>query len=581
MNMKKKMMPILVATVFAIVVAIIATCSVLVKKYTPSNEHVVLSDYYKIKAEDEMAIILNHQQLEQKAKFLDGYAYLDYEVVKNNLNGRFYWDAYENIMRYTTNKDVISVNAGSKEYNINKEKQTQNYTIVRIDGSMMYIALDFIQQYTDIDFKVYEEPNRVLITSDWAEVSHAQIRKKTQIRLKGGIKSPIIADLEKGAAVVLLEQGEEWSKVSTEDGYIGYVRNKRMATFVPKQEARIPSYEEPEFTHLRKDEAISLAWHQVTNQEGNETVSQKLQNAKGVNVISPTWFYLNDNDGNIANLASTSYVNYCHQNGVEVWALISNLENSDVDTLAVLSHTSKRDYLTNQIIAAAIEYNLDGINLDFESLKAEAGDSFIQFVRELSIKCDNNNLVFSIDNYVPMEYTAFYNRKEQALYADYIIIMAYDEHYRGSEEGPVASIGFVRGGVENTLKEVPAEQIILGMPFYTRIWELEPKGTDEDDEELATPDNLPYTVSCTEVGMQTAENTFKENGAEVNWSTDAGQYYTEYEKNGKTYKIWWEEETSIEEKCKIMKEHALAGAAYWKIGLERTSVWDTIIKYVN
>ena len=340
-------------------------------------------------------------------------------------------------------------------------------------------------------------------------------------------------------------------------------------------------FEEPVFTHLLKEGKINMVWHQVTNQDVNNQIANVLKTTKGVNVISPTWFYLNDNNGNIKSLASTSYVNYCHQNGVDVWALISNLENPDVDTTAVLTHTSTREYLVNQIIAAAIENDLDGINLDFEGLSGKTGDAYIQFIRELSIKCKNNGIVLSVDNYVPSEYTAFYNRAEQAVFADYIVVMAYDEHFYGSEEGSVASIGFVTKGVEGTLEEVPAEQIILGMPFYTRIWECVPKGDDVSEVEAASEDYVPYTVNSTAVGMKEAERRISVNGAEKVWSEADGQYYAEYENGGNTYKIWLEDESSMELRLKLMKEKNLAGAAFWKLGLEKSSIWDLVIKYIN
>ena len=210
------------------------------------------------------------------------------------------------------------------------------------------------------------------------------------------------------------------------------------------------------------------------------------------------------------------------------------------------------------------------------------GDAYIQFIRELSIKCENNNIVLSVDNYVPSSYTAFYNRSEQALFADYIVIMAYDEHTRASEDvGSVASIGFVKKGVEDTLAEVPANQTILGMPFYTRVWELTPKDGAGEDVESASEDYLPYTFTCSEEGMQTVENRYTVNGAQPTWDDTTGQYYVEYENSGKTYKIWIENEASLEEKLKVMKDNSLAGAAYWKLGFERATAWDTIIKYVN
>ena len=574
---------VIIAAVFIVGVILIAGISLLVKKYSPSKERVNLNSYYNVQNEEDMAIVVDNQRLEDVAKNWEGHVYLEYQTVHDYLNERFYWDANENILRYVTPTDVISVNAGEQSYMVTKSSENTDYTIVKVDADKMYIALDFVQKYTEypaISYKVYEKPNRVAIESKGGTIKTAEVKRGTEIRQKGGIKSSIVVDVEKGATVTILESGNDWDKVCTQDGMIGYIRNNKLGS---EQKTTVKAKgEQPVFNHLLKDKTISMGWHQVTNQDGNKKVANVLQSTKGINVLSPTWFYLNDNDGNIYSLANHDYVNYCHQQGVEVWALISNLENSEVDTTYVLTHTSVRDKLVNQIIASAIEYNLDGINLDFEALAGEVGDAYIQFIRELSIKCENNNIVLSVDNYVPSSYTAFYNRSEQALFADYIVIMAYDEHTRASEDvGSVASIGFVKKGVEDTLAEVPANQTILGMPFYTRVWELTPKDGAGEDVESASEDYLPYTFTCSEEGMQTVENRYTVNGAQPTWDDTTGQYYVEYENSGKTYKIWIENEASLEEKLKVMKDNSLAGAAYWKLGFERATAWDTIIKYVN
>ena len=325
-----------------------------------------------------------------------------------------------------------------------------------------------------------------------------------------------------------------------------------------------------------------MAWHQVTNQSANDNLASILQKTKGINVLSPTWFYLNDNNGNIASLASSTYVDYCHQNGIEVWALISNLENDSVNTAEVLSHTSSRDNLTNNIISAAIQYNLDGINVDFEALNADAvGNSYIQFIRELSLKCANNGIVLSVDNYVPSDYTAFYNRAEQALFADYVVIMAYDEHYAGSPEaGSVASIGFVTDGVENTLKEVPANQVILGMPFYTRVWSETPVQSDSTATD-ETDTTVDYELSSYATNMTEVQKLISANGVQPVWLDDIGQNYVEYQNGGVNYKIWIEDAASLEKKLTVMDTYGLAGGSFWKLGMEDSSIWDTIIKYIN
>ena len=577
--MKKKIIPVIAAGLLILVVILFMLLGNLIEKYSPSKETEDLSTYYGLSSDTEIALILNNEVIDAKGRLIDGHVYLDYNTVYNYINSRFYWDTNENILRYTTSTDLISAAAESTSYTVSKEAKSFDQIIVKGDAAAAYLSLDFVKQYSDFSYILYENPNRLVLTTAWGDYTIASAKKSSEIRYQGGIKSPILTTVEKNAELTVLSPDETWTKVATADGVIGYIRSKNLGTtstktvssdFVPEQ-----------FTHITKDFKINMAWHQVTNQSANGNIASVLQSTKGITVLSPTWFYLNDNNGGIASLASTSYVDYCHQNGIEVWALVSNLENPDVNAESVLSRTSTRDNLTNALISAAIQYDLDGINVDFEALNVDAvGTSFIQFIRELSIKCANNGIVLSVDNYVPSAYTSFYNRAEQARFADYVVLMAYDEHYAGSEEaGSVASIGYVTKGVEDTLQDVPAEQLILGMPFYTRVWSETP--IDGDGSTGETDNVVDYALSSYAAGMSDVQKLISANGAEQVWLDDIGQNYVEYKNSGVTYKIWIEDATSLEEKLKVMTSHNLAGGSFWKLGLETSSIWDTIIKYIN
>ena len=575
--MKKKIIPFIAATVLILVIILFMVLGNIIEKYTPSKDQKDAQEYYGITTDTDVAIICNNEVIESKGKLINDIVYLSYETVRSYINSRFYWDSNENILRYATASDLISVNAESSDYSVTKDTQSFGHTIVKADASTAYIAIDFVKQYSDFKYEIYTDPNRVVITNSWGDYQAAPAKKNCEIRYQGGIKSPIITEVTKNTSLTILETGDTWTKVATADGYIGYIKSKNLGSV--STQTLSSDFTPEEFGHISKNFKINLAWHQVTNQTANGNVSSILQKSKGINVLSPTWFYLNDNNGNLANLASSNYVDYCHQNGVEVWALVSNLENPDVDTAAVLSHTSSRDNLTNNLISYAIQYNLDGINVDFEALSVDGvGSSYIQFIRELSLKCANNGIVLSVDNYVPSDYTRFYNRSDQALFADYVIVMAYDEHYSGSEEaGSVASIGYVTQGVEDTLKEVPANQLILGMPFYTRVWSETPASQTTDEADSAAYYDLSsYATSMTEVSK-----LLKANGVEPVWLEDVGQNYAEYQNNGVTYKIWIEDASSLEKKLTVMDHYGLAGGAFWKLGMEDSSIWDTIIKYIN
>lgn len=604
--MKKKAIPILAAGALIVVVALFMLLGSIIEKYTPTKDHKELTDYYGISSEDEAALILNNEVLDVRGKMIGGTFYLDFDTVHDKINSRFYWDGNENKLLYTTASALVSVAAESSSYSVAKDTLNMDHTIVKADASTAYISIDFVKQYSNISYAVYENPNRIVMTTAWGEYNVASAKNTSEIRYQGGIKSPILADVEKGTELTVIAPDDTWTKVATEDGIIGYIKSKSLGA--PSVQTRTSDFVEEEFSHIKKDFKINMAWHQVTNDSANANISTLLQNTKGINVISPTWFYLNDNNGNIASLASSDYVNYCHQNGIEVWALVSNLENKDVNTTEVLSYTSKRENLINNLISAAIQYDFDGINVDFEALNAEAGPSYIQFIRELSLKCANNNIVLSVDNYVPTNYTAFYDRAEQAVFADYVIVMAYDEHYAGSEEaGPVASIGFVKDGVANTLKEVPADQLILGMPFYTRVWSETPITEDNsgdnssdadeknaEDNQGEAPENTEnenmegspdsyelFELNTYATNMNEIKNLISANAVEPVWSDADGQYYAEYQADGITYKIWIENAASLEQKLKVYQENNLAGGSFWKLGLESSDVWDTIIKYIN
>lgn len=575
--MKKKILPaICIGAVVVLIIAIVAISAV-VHKYSPSKEKQDFSEFYHLTADDQIAIIIDNQLIETQAKRIDGEIYLDYDFVHNYINPRFYFDFNENILLYATERDLYTVNADKTSYQINKANTEYGKMILKPTSDTAYIEIGFVNMLSNFTYEYFEEPNRIVVTKTFGDVTVASIKKATQVRSKGGIKSPILTEVSKGDKVTVLETDEKWTKVATANGFVGYVTSKLIASSATET---LESPFVPEtFSHIEKNGKICMVWHQVTNMAANNELANLLANTKGVNVISPTWFYLNDNSGNIADLASQSYVTYCHEHNVEVWGLVSNLENKDADSTYVLTHTSTRQNLVNQIVACAIKYELDGINLDFESLNGgEVGDAYIQFVRELSIKCGNNGLVLSIDNYVPSEYTSFYNRSEQANYADYVIIMGYDEHYAGSSEGSVSSLGWVKDGVNATLSEVPASQTILGMPFYTRLWELAPPATQENED---VTDSTEYDITSTVYAMKNQAALLANFSITPEWLADCGQNYAEWEYEGKKYQIWLEDVASAEERLKLMKEKELAGASFWKLGLENTEIWDTVIKYMN
>ena len=462
------LMSVLVVLLLVIVVGAVGVITSLIKKYTPSDVRMGLEDYYEIQSEDEVVLILQDSVSEVRGKVSDGMVYLPYQTVTETLGGRFYWDQISQKMLYTTPDTILEITPGSSTYLSGGEEVQKEYEIVQEKGDEYYIALDFLEEHMKIQGKTYENPARTVITYKWKTIETMTADEDTVIRYQGGIKSPILTDVKKGDTLTLLEEMENWSRVMTADGIDGYVEKK----YVSKPQETELVYEggyEENYTSLTRDHKINLAWHQVTSEAANETFEDAVKDAKGVNVISPTWFSITSNEGTISSLASADYVNKAHAKGMEVWGLIDNF-SENISTLETLSNRESREHIIQKLLEEAKRVGLDGINVDFEALKEEEVPHFIQFLRELSITCRANNLVLSIDDPVP-QYTSFYNRKEQGIIGDYVIIMGYDEHTIGSEKaGSVASLPFVEEGIRLTLEEVPKEKVINGIPFYTRLW---------------------------------------------------------------------------------------------------------------
>lgn len=435
-----------------------------------------------------------------------------------------------------------------------------------------------------MEYEVYDNPDRAVITSEWGKIQTAEIKRDTQVRYQGGVKSPILTEISKGSKVVVLDDENDWMKVGTEDGFVGYVKTNALRDAATETTSR--EFEEPVYTNISKDYTINMAWHNVSNSDANSYILETIAGTKGLTTIAPTWFSLSDTEGNVSSLADSDYVNYAHQSNLEVWAVLRDFHggiNSYDETYEVLSYTSKRTKVINQVIAEAIETGIDGINLDFELISTECGQHYIQFVRELSVKCRQNGLVLSVDNYVPQPYNEHYDIEEQGAVADYVVIMGYDEHTEGSyEAGSVASIGYLKNGITDALESVPAEKLIAGVPFFTRLWFETPKTEEELADEAGTEAaSYPDKVTSTAYSMDEAAQIVKNAGAETQWDKETMQNYAEWDADGGTYKIWLEDEQSLEEKLKVIKSNNLAGVAEWSLGMEDSGVWDLILQYVN
>lgn len=561
----KKIIPVLIAIVLIIVIGAGAFGAKLIDKYSYSKERANLSEYFGLMDESEVSIILQDERIEEKARIFDNTCYFDFATVQKFFNDRFYEDTKEGLLLYVLPDAIVRTQIGTTEVTIGEQTQSRSYKVALYQDGTLYVAVDFVKEYTNFSYELFRDPNHMQVYTSWGERKVATIGKNTQVRYQGGIKSDILTDVSAGDKVIILEEMETWSKVKTMDSFIGYVENKRLENSMMEEQIPVTDYVEPVVDSNTRDYKINLAWHAVAGTAGNDTLAAVMEKTKSVNVISPTWFALSDNEGNFTSFATQDYVDRAHQMGLEVWALVDNFTNEGVDTYEVLNGTTTRTYLISNLIDTVLSYGIDGINVDFENVSLDAGEPFVEFIRELSVSCRKNGIVLSVDNYVPMGYTDHYDREEQGVFADYVIIMGYDEHYKGSTEaGSVASIDFVESGIANTVKVVPPEKVINAIPFYTRIWET--KGTSVDSQA---------------VGMDLAQQYIADHSIVTRWDETTCQNYGEYQSGDSLYQVWLEDEQSIQVKLNVMKEYGIAGVAEWKLGFEVPAIWDVIAAYVN
>ena len=545
-QMKKKYMPAVIVCGLILLLTVCGLGVHIIAKYIPSKERMDLTEYYGSAGEGEAVVVLGTAIMEERAQISGDQVYLPLDMVNTYLNQRYYWDEANQQILYATPSELQYYPAS----------QSGDGDVWVKDGTV-YLSLPFVQKFTDLDVYRNETPARVAIQYQFSGVRTVRTERDTYIRYRGGIKSPVLTEVPKDTTLIFMEELEEWTQVATMDGYVGYVRKMDISSEETVDFDR--DFQKEAYTYITMDEPVNLSWHQVTTQEANAYLQEAIANVSGVNVISPTWFYLQDTAGNIANISSADYVNQAHERGMQVWGLIDNF-TADVSTTETLSQLSSRQNIISQLMEAAAAVGLDGINVDFETLSEDAGPHFLQFLRELSIECHKNNLVLSVDNPVPEDFTSHYDRREQGQVVDYVIIMGYDEHYVGSEEaGSVASLPWVEQGVQDTLAEVPAERTILAIPFYTRLWKT-----------------TGGALTSEAIGMEQAQQVIAENHAEPVWDGSVGQNYAVFETQDSTYEIWLEDASSIAEKVKLIPKYNLAGVAQWKLGFEDSSIWQVI-----
>lgn len=563
---KQRSFQVLAAVIVAIgLIAIIAVC---ITKFVPTSKRMSAEEYFGVLGENEAAVVVDDHVAQERALILESSAYIDYTIVQSELNSRFHWDASAGLLLFTTAEQVFEIAPNNTAYTVDGESFDAGYEILKTTSAGMYLSANFLQQYSDLKCEVFDTPARIVVTRGSTEYTKATIKRDGAVRYLGGIKSLIITDVTEGTEVTVLDQMENWSQILTPDGYIGYVKNSRLKDV--EEDVTETYYSGPEYTSIHQEGRVNLVWHQIDYAEMNNNLEEDIAGMTGVNVISPTWYFLADNNGAVTSFADAAYVQRAHDAGLQVWALISNF-SEDVSTTALLASRQARQTLQNYLVNQALELGFDGINIDFEGIAQEAGYDYVQFMRELSILCRKNQIVLSVDVPVPMDFSKFYNRKELGIVCDYVIMMGYDEHYYGSETaGSVASMSFEITGIQNMLTEVSKEKLISAIPFYSRIWYT------------ATAEDGTTSVTSETVTMGGAEQVLAELGVTPTEDESTGQRYAQWTaEDGRLCQIWLEDEQSVQDRAGLVSEYDLAGIAAWVLGDQKDTVWALISEAIG
>lgn len=543
------------------------------RRFAPSKTLADLDEYYNLSeyttsnraaaGSNELAIVIEDAILDsgdtdefRAVKTDDGNVYIALSTAQKYIDSRFYADENEGYVILTTAADSVISAIGSSIYTEDGEDHDAGYEVARYIEGSVYLNMDFIADHSTVKYTVLTDPGRLFIQQESQTYNYCTADSSTKIRMYADKKSSIIADVEKGSKLKVVNQTDGWYKVLDAAGHIGYVQSNFMSEIA--SETITSDYTEPEYTHITLDEKINMVWHGIYYYDANYYLADYTYNMTGVNVLAPTWFLFADTEGTVSSYANQEYVDYAHQQGWQVWAVLEDLDGeSSVD---IVTYTSKRKSVISQIINECLTYGIDGINVDLEQITSDEGSDFIQFIRELSVECRKNNLILSVDDYAPYSYNSFRHTDEQSKIADYVAIMTYDDYVGTGTAGPNSSLSFVEEVLDLCKTTVDMDRLIVGLPFYSRVWYVYTDGT----------------VNSETLDMNGVEELAANYGLTFEWQESNGYDYVEYDYNGGTARLWYENAKSLQAKMQLINQYGVAGVAGWRLGQETSDVWPVL-----
>lgn len=510
--------------------------------------------------------ILYTGSLYSKTIVKKGNVYIPVSFIKEQLDDAIYVD--KKAIIFTTNASILHIPLQSEHYYKNNKKVKTDFPIVIEDGKEYYISLDIMTDYLPIKYHITKDTATIWIEKDGEKYRKGVIKDEKvhkaylRLRTEPTLLSPYVKEVQANEKVRIESKEKNYYFVRTVDGIGGYIK-KEFVQAGKEVKVKAPSKEEkvvlPKVKH-----PISLSWEAVYHKNPKPQSMPKLP---GVNVISPTWFHLKDKKGKVENLASADLVKWAKKNKYQVWGLFSNSFDPTL-THEAFSHYQTRKKVIDQLVKFSKKYKLDGINIDIENVQPEDAELVTQFVREATARLHRAGMIVSMDiTFISTgNWSEFYEREKLAHVVDYLIVMAYDEHWGGSETaGSVASLPWVEENLQQLLKIVPNDKLILGIPLYTRLWAEKSKNGETE-------------ITSEALSMEEAIDWMKKRDVQPVFDPSSEQHYVEYKDKKKNivYKMWLEDEISLQKRAEIALKYHLAGVATWARAFGNEDAWVTL-----
>lgn len=504
--------------------------------------------------------------------------YIDIEAARKNLKLDILWDKTSKVAVFYDGRDIYRFYTDGRISKNGSTIEHETDSLVQMNNKA-YIHLDRLLEKSTLDYYLIKSLNRLVYLDTALHEESFNAPQDYRVRKSDKLLAEVVDVVKEGETYFKLETQNDWQKIMTSRGTIGYISENKITQkgLLSDLIGNIKDLEVPEglkslrektqvvaYEKYQANKLLNLTWNQFTTKTPN---SSKLTAPTGLDVIIPTWFSLKE-DMTLKDIGTYDYMYWAKSNGYDVWILMSNSFSQKL-TSELVNSAKNRESVIKSLVDKTKAYGAKGINIDFEDINIKDKDMLTQFMKELYATCKANNLILSMDVTFKSNsenWSLCYDRPELAKFTDYMIVMAYDQHTAGGGvAGPVSSIAWVDRGIENFLSEVPHEQVILGVPYYTRLWQIDENGK----------------AKSTVYSMDKIQEKLKQEKVNISYDEKEGLNYAEYIKSGLQYKVWIEDEVSIRNRIEIIRKNELAGIASWKKGFENANIWSIIYKSIR